>query len=163
MVEAEELQSVVGNEVPDHKDDSYTVQPAAGPSYNPTPVTQIRLQGLALSQQQRLYLNVGGTKFETSGSTLQADPSSLLALMILPSSPLKPYSVDNIYTYFLDRDPKLFHYILTYLRNGAELPLRCLPRDLPLLYSLQKETQFFSLSHLDTIVQKKILEIANQD
>ena len=127
MVEAEELQSVVGNEVPDHKDDSYTVQPAAGPSYNPTPVTQIRLQGLALSQQQRLYLNVGGTKFETSGSTLQADPSSLLALMILPSSPLKPYSVDNIYTYFLDRDPKLFHYILTYLRNGAELPLRCLP------------------------------------
>lgn len=35
------------------------------PAYNPTPVQEIRLKGLMLSQQQRIYLNVGGTKFET--------------------------------------------------------------------------------------------------
>jgi hypothetical protein len=44
--------------------------------------------------------------------TLQSDPSSILSYMVLKQSPMKPYSVDNIYTYFLDRDPRHFVHIL---------------------------------------------------
>ena len=103
------------------------------PVYHPTSKEHNRLEGMALAQ------NVGGTKFETSVPTLQSDPSSLLAKMVLPTSPLKPYSVDNVYLYFLDRDPKLFSFILNYLRHGMDLPLSCLPSDVQLLSLLQQE------------------------
>lgn len=126
------------------------------PAYNPTPVQEIRLKGLMLSHQQRIYLNVGGTKFETSVPTLQADPSSLLSHMVMPASPMKPYSVDNIYFYFVDRDPMLFSFILSYLRNGADLLMTKLPKDLHLLKSLQMEADFFNLRHLEVLLQKKI-------
>lgn len=122
------------------------------PAYNPTPVQEIRLKGLMLSQKQRIYLNVGGTKFETSVLTLQADPRSFLSHMVMPSSPMKPYSVDNIYSYFVDRDPKLFSFILSYLRNGADVPITQLSKDLQLLKSLQMEADFFNLKHLEVLL-----------
>lgn len=74
----------------------------------------------------------------------------------MPSSPMKPYSVDNIYFYFVDRDPKLFSFILSYLRNGADLLMTKLPKDLQLLKSLQMEADFFNLRHLEVLLQKKI-------
>jgi hypothetical protein len=128
------------------------------PAYTPTSKEDIRLKGMAQSQKQRVYLNVGGTKFETSVPTLQSDPSSLLARMILPSSPLKPYAVDKIYTYFPDRDPKLFAFILNYLRYGADLPINFIPAELPLLFALQREAQFFCLSGLENLLQEKIVQ-----
>lgn len=56
--------------------DQYEVDEITRPAYYPTLVQEIRLKGLVLSQQQRIYLNVGGTKFETSAPTQQADPGS---------------------------------------------------------------------------------------
>lgn len=100
--------------------------------------------------------NVGGTKFETNVPTLQADPSSLLSHMVMHSSPMKPYSVDNFYSYFVDRDPKLFLFILSYLRNGADLPMTQLPKGLQLQKSLQMEADFVNLRHLEVLLQKKI-------
>lgn len=138
------------------QEDQYEVEEITCPTYNPTPVQEIRLKGLMLSQKQRIYLNVGGTKFETSVPTLQADPSSLLSHIVMPSSPMNPYSVDNIYSYFVDRDPKLFSLILSYLRNGANLPMSQLPKDLQLLKSIQMEAEFFNLRHLEVLLQKKI-------
>ena len=91
-------------------EEEYAVKELDAPVYHPTSKEHIRLEGMALAQKQRIYLNVGGTKFETSVPTLQSDPSSLLARMVLPNSPLKPYSVENVYVYFLDRDPKLFSF-----------------------------------------------------
>lgn len=105
-----------------------------------------------LSQQQRIYLS--------SVPTLQADPSSLLSHMVMPSSPVKPYSVYNIYSYFVDRDPKLFSFILSYLRNGADLPMTQLPKDLQLLKSLQMEADFFNLRHLEVLFHKKITPLS---
>lgn len=139
------------------QEDQYEVEEISCPTYNPTPVQEIRLKGLMLSQKQRIYLNVGGTKFETSVPTLQADPSSLLSHMVMPSSPMKPYSVDNIYSYFVDRDPKLFSFILSYLRNGADLPMSQLPKDLQLLKSIQMEAEFFNLRHLEVLLVFVIL------
>jgi hypothetical protein len=51
----------------------------SAPAYTPTMKEEIGLQGMTQSQKQRVYLNVGGTKFETSVPTLQSDPSSILA------------------------------------------------------------------------------------
>ena len=83
-------------------EEEYAVKELDAPVYHPTSKEHNRLEGMALAQ------NVGGTKFEKSVTTLQSDPSSLLARMVLPTLPLKPYSVDNVYVYFLDRDAKLF-------------------------------------------------------
>lgn len=46
-------------------------------------------------------------KSETVVSTLEAKPQSVLVKMIPPGG-VKPYSVDNVYTYFLNRNPHNF-------------------------------------------------------
>ena len=103
-----------------------------------------------------------GTKFERSVPTFQSDPSTLLTRMVLPTSPLKPYSVDNVYVYFLDRDPKPFSFILNYLRHGTDLPLSCLPSDVNLLSLLQREAQLFCLSSYDQLLKKKIVRLSRE-
>ena len=142
--------------------EEYTVKELDAPIYHPTSKEHIRLEGIALAQKQRIYLNVGGTKFETSVPTLQSNPSSLLAKMVLPTSPLKPYSVDNVYVYFLDRDPKLFLFILNYLRHGTDLPLSCLPSDVHLLSLLQQEAKFFCLSGYYQLLEKNIGRLSRE-
>jgi hypothetical protein len=74
-------------------------------TYEPTPKHILQLKTMADCQKSRIILIVGGSRFETCVPTLQSDPSSILSYMVLKESPMKPYSVDNIYTYFLDRDP----------------------------------------------------------
>ncbi|XP_022310266.2 uncharacterized protein LOC111115722 [Crassostrea virginica] len=143
-------------------EEEYAVKELDAPVYHPTSKEHIRLEGMALAQKQRIYLNVGGTKFETSVPTLQSDPRSLLARMVLPISPLKPYSVDNVYVYFLDRDPKLFSFILNYLRHGTDLPLSCLPSDVHLLSLLQQEAQFFCLSGYYQLLEKNIVRLSRE-
>ena len=115
---------------------------------------QLHLEGMTLAQKTKNYLNVGKTKFEASVPTLQSDPSSLLARMVLPTSPLKLYSVDNVYVYFLDMDPKLFSFILNYVRHGTDFPLSCLLSDVNLLSLLQREAQFFCLSGYNQLLEK---------
>lgn len=65
-------------------------------------------------------------KSETVVSTLEAKPQSVLLKMIPPGG-VKPYSVDNVYTYFLNRNPHNFKNILDYLRKGGDLSLDALP------------------------------------
>ena len=144
-------------------EEEYAVKELDAPVYHPTSKEHIRLEGMNLAQKQRIYLNVGGTmaKFETSVPTLQSDPSSI-ARMVLPTSPLKPYSVDNVYVYFLDRDPKLFSFILNYLCHDTDLPLSCLPTDVHLLSLLQQEAQFFCLSGYNQLLEKNIVRLSRE-
>ena len=44
----------------------------------------------AMSLNSVVSLNVGGTKFVTTTTTLLADPDSMLAKMFDPKSPLQP-------------------------------------------------------------------------
>ena len=92
---------------------------------------------MADTQQRRIILNIGGTKFETSATTLTEDPSGLLASIVGHNSPLKPYNIENIYTYFVDRDPRFFSLILNYLRNGCDISLDRLPSDIKHLKDLE--------------------------
>lgn len=140
---------------PTSKESSTTV-----PSYVPTPKMDDKLKKINESQKKRIILNVEGRKFETAVSTLMAIPQSMLAKMISPGG-VKSYSVDNVYTYFLDRNPHNFNYILDYLRNGGDLPLDALPLDHKNLREICMEAKFYELRHLELICEKKIIEIKN--
>ena len=128
-------------------------------SYIPTPTKTLKLEAIQKSQQTRFILNVGGMKFETSASVINNYPNSVLSAMIAPGSVVTPYSIDGRACYFLDRDPKHFPIIINYLRNKARLHSDILPRDLKQLRELQIECNFYELSHLESHVQKKIVDI----
>ena len=71
--------------------------------------------GVKSSMRDWLRLNVGGTLFETSRSTLTSDPDSILSRMFEPNSNLPPASVnDGIFQ--IDACPKTFSVILNWLR-----------------------------------------------
>ncbi|CAG8630198.1 14203_t:CDS:1 [Funneliformis mosseae] len=67
--------------------------------------------------QERIILNVGGIKYETFRSTLIAYPETYLGTMFADRNRelLRPTN-DN--EYFIDRDGKLFRYILQFYRTG---------------------------------------------
>jgi hypothetical protein len=67
-----------------------------------------------------INLNVGGTSFSTTLSTLCSDSNSMLAAMFDPerSSGRAPAMKDLNGAYFIDRDPKAFAVILGFLRTG---------------------------------------------
>lgn len=122
---------------PTSKESSTTV-----PSYVPTPKMDDKIKRINESQRKRIILNIGGRKFETSVSTLMVKPHSVLAKMISPGG-VKPYSVDNVYMYFIDRNPQNFNYLLDYLRNGGDLPLDALPLDQKSLREIIMEAKFY--------------------
>ena len=62
----------------------------------------------------RVVLNVGGTRFETTKQTLCTYPDSMLAKMM---DPVSPFFQDG--EPFIDRDPTCFASILNYLRMGS--------------------------------------------
>lgn len=121
-----------------------------------------KLKKINESQIKRIILNVGGRKSETTVSTLMAKPQSVLVKMISPGG-VKPYSVDNMYTYFLIRNPHTFNNILDYSRKGGDLSLDALPLDHKNLCEICMEAKFNELRHLELICEKKIIEIKNLD
>ena len=121
----------------------YQTEEIAGEStYEPTPKHSLQLKTMAECQKSRNILNVGGSRFETCVPTLQSDPSSILSYMVLKESPMKPYNVDNIHTYFLDRDPRHFVHISNYLRSSCNADLSTFPRTIIALRELQRECNF---------------------
>ena len=60
-----------------------------------------------------ISVNVGGTIFTTSKSTLTKEPESMLARMVNTEVPTAKDSHGNI---FIDRSPKIFEVILEFLR-----------------------------------------------
>lgn len=63
-----------------------------------------------------LRLNVGGTIYETSRSTLTSDAESILARMFEPNSNLPPATVTEEGCYQIDACPRSFGVILNWLR-----------------------------------------------
>lgn len=63
-----------------------------------------------------IRLNVGGTIFETSRSTLTSDSDSILSRMFEPNSNLPPATVTKEGVYQLDADPSSFEVVLNWLR-----------------------------------------------
>lgn len=76
------------------------------------------MDSLEKMQRETIQLDVGGYEYKTTKETLTRIPSKLSKLITLKSA--------NAASYFLDRDPEHFAYILNFLRNG-EIDERTLP------------------------------------
>ena len=98
-----------------------------------------------------ISLNVGGTRFTTSVSTLTKQPNSMLASMFNPESDRPPAEKDDQGSYFIDRDPEPFRVILIFLRNGR------LPEDIVgcSLEQVEWEADFFGLDELLKIINRR--------
>eukprot|EP01126_Amoeba_proteus_P035474 TRINITY_DN3580_c0_g1_i5.p1 TRINITY_DN3580_c0_g1~~TRINITY_DN3580_c0_g1_i5.p1 ORF type:complete len:243 (+),score=49.46 TRINITY_DN3580_c0_g1_i5:756-1484(+) len=96
-------------------------------------------------------LNVGGTIFETTRATLSgkeiSDKESVLA------------KLNDQKSFFFDRDPTHFRYILNYLRLGEEVVL---PSSPSACREIMMETKFFKLPFLFRLLERH-LERLKQD
>ncbi|XP_033737465.1 trichohyalin-like [Pecten maximus] len=115
-----------------------------------------RMEQLRRSQNKRIILNVGGKRFETSATTLAEVPNSLLHRMVQKKLGIKPYSVEGVYTYFIDRDYSHFRFILNYYRNRMRVNMETLPTDIHFLRELQMEADYYQLSHLHDVLDLRI-------
>ena len=97
---------------------------------------------------QVITINVGGTLFTTTTTTLTTDPESMLARMISTEVPQARDSKGNL---FLDRNPKTFEIILEYLRTGSlnDNGAGCT------LQQLETEAEYFGLTRLLEAVNLK--------
>jgi hypothetical protein len=125
----------------------------AVPEYHPTNKEDIILKSLGDAHRQRIVLNVGGRRFETSKPTLRAEPHCLLAAMISEES-IKPYTKDGIEVYFVDRNPRFFDFILDYLRDPLRFH-RILPNNKQILRQIHLEATYYMLTGLCNIIERK--------
>lgn len=88
-----------------------------------------------------MSLNVGGSVYRTSLSTLRRYPDSMLGAMFRGDLPTVRDKQGN---YFIDRDGTLFRYILNFLRT-SELTLPCDFKETELL---RKEADFYQIEPL---------------
>ncbi|PRW39265.1 acetolactate synthase [Chlorella sorokiniana] len=103
--------------------------------------------------RELVVLNVGGTLFTTTRTTLTTHGESMLAAMFrgdMADSKL----TDAAGNPFIDRSPKHFPSILAYLRDGY-VPLPEARRD---LLELQAEAKYFALAELADLLEEVIQE-----
>lgn len=110
---------------------------------------------LQQTQNERVILNIGGQRFETSKLTLSRYPESVLAELVSSEGVTPRYG--NVY--FVDRDPAHFRLVLNFMRNGM-CDLRTLPRDVRYLYELYYEASYYRLSDLMRAVIEKIEQVS---
>ena len=95
---------------------------------------------------QIINLNVGGVYYTTTSKTLMADKDSIFVDM-LSLTPRKDFEIYNIKkdekgVYIIDRDGKLFRYILNWLRDGTIVQDMINKND---LQQLKRECTFYGL------------------
>jgi hypothetical protein len=79
----------------------------------PTPPILYKIPNIS----DRILLDVGGVHYSTTLATLTSQPFGYLASMFSGEWSVEPDSESG--RYFIDRNGRLFHYILDYLRNGT--------------------------------------------
>ena len=126
-----------------------------------TPTSPLHNKHIFLSHPNKVKLNVGGTLFHTTVSTLTspAAHSSMLHAMFAHSGHF-PLELDDKGAVFLDRDPQLFRYVLNFLRDGS-LPLSSLSSATKL--GLLREARYFGLSGLMREVQAEVREMKRRE
>jgi len=111
---------------------------------------------LVEQQKGRVKLDVGGQFFHTSVSNLTKYSLSFLGVMFSGRHALVK---ENDGSYFIDRSPKHFDLVLSFLRDGEVL----LPSNIQLLQEILREVQFYQLSPLEEIVQDKVEQLISNE
>lgn len=108
----------------------------------------------ALITKDKVVLNVGGTRYDTSVQTLTSVPHTFFTSMFSGRFDLT-LNADDDGAYFIDRDGWRFRYILDYLRDPTGFELNAnvataLRRD------LLKEAKFFCVAPLVKILRQSL-------
>jgi len=98
----------------------------------------------------KVVLNIGGQKYETKLSLLKTVPNTVL------SSIADTVNNQENQELFIDRDGRLFTYILNYFRNLEKVVLPLSELD---LLELQQETNYYCIEKLDALIQQKLNKI----
>ena len=93
-----------------------------------------------------INLNVGGKLYTTSISTLTKYPDSMLGRMFKGDLPSAKDAQGNV---VIDRDGKLFRYVLSFLRSSKLI----LPENFNELSLLQEEAEFYQIPELIAAVK----------
>ena len=109
-----------------------------------------------MSNSEIVRLNVGGTKYLTTKSTLRKYPKSMLGSMFHGNVPLP--ADENGY-YFIDRCGHIFEYILQFLRCGKLV----LPENFNESELLQLEADFYQIEDLISAIKHRKVEVAIKD
>jgi len=101
--------------------------------------------------KSKVKLDIGGVLFTTARSTLKTCKGSLLAAMVSGRYMLQPDEHQG--TFFIDRDGRHFHHVLTYLRSPREYEP---PADLESLNKILDDANFFRIKPLQEAITAAI-------
>lgn len=101
---------------------------------------------------QWIKLNVGGTTFMTTRTTLCKDHKSFLYRLVQEEPDLNTDKDENG-AYLIDRDPTYFRPVLNYLRHGKLVMNKDLVEE-----GVLEEAEFYNITDLIKIVKDKIKE-----
>lgn len=110
-----------------------------------------------LKKEKKIKLNVGGTYYTTTLTTLKSDPDSMLAAMFSGRFPIEKDEDDG--AYFIDRNGRVFGHILDWLRTGELCP-ELSNED---TFWLRKEVEYYQLTKLSAILSKANIQPKNTD
>eukprot|EP01006_Ploeotia_vitrea_P047157 TRINITY_DN67099_c2_g2_i2.p1 TRINITY_DN67099_c2_g2~~TRINITY_DN67099_c2_g2_i2.p1 ORF type:complete len:315 (+),score=48.71 TRINITY_DN67099_c2_g2_i2:83-1027(+) len=98
------------------------------------------------SNNGKIRLDVGGTKFTTTVTTLTSAPDSYFAAML-------NFNDQQTEEFFIDRDPSLFNIILNFLRNDQVMD--CIPLSKHQQLALDHEATYYGLTALSSQIQQQ--------
>jgi len=101
----------------------------------------------------KIILDVGGTRFSTSRSTLTKYPESMLGVMFSGRHDLEAMKCSDG-SFFIDRDGTHFRHILSYLRDGAKA-IHCFPKSHEIMQEILHEAMYYQLEGLVTAAQNR--------
>uniref|UniRef100_T1J5N5 BTB domain-containing protein n=1 Tax=Strigamia maritima TaxID=126957 RepID=T1J5N5_STRMM len=104
------------------------------------------------SRNEWVRLNVGGTHFMTTRTTLCRDPKSFL-FRLCQDDPDLNSDRDESGAYLIDRDPTYFGPVLNYLRHGKLVINKDLAEE-----GVLEEAEFYNITALIKLVKDKITE-----
>ncbi|XP_068672342.1 BTB/POZ domain-containing protein KCTD5-like [Montipora capricornis] len=105
---------------------------------------------MAVSSNNWVKLNVGGTSFLTTKQTLCRHPNSFLH-RLCAEDPDLPSDKDENGAYMIDRDPRYFGPVLNYLRHGKLI----IDKDL-LEEGVLEEAEFYNIDPLVRLIKERI-------
>ena len=147
----------MGSSTPIPSSDSIPLFPYSGGTVDIEVAARERRQAEAQSSSW-VRLNVGGTVFATTKSTLCFDPTSMLAALFDPNSPFSS-TRDSDGAFLFDRDPTYFRVVLNFLRTGKLRIDQHLNVD-----GVRDEAEFFQVqSLLDAIRPKEICDLSRHE
>ncbi|XP_065914483.1 uncharacterized protein [Dysidea avara] len=106
---------------------------------------------------QRILLDVGGTHYSTSRSTLTKYPESMLGAMFSGRHDLETMKCSDG-SFFIDRDGARFRYILDYLRDGKDI-VQSFPKSTDVLLGLLYDAKYYQLDGLVTALSAVLREV----